>query len=140
MRPVTPCSPGRHGGSLPVLVLLALTAGQLQAAGSWIAEAPGLAVSLAGRETSSAALEPGDPPPEGATLTSVSWRYRVPSGRALEARLCHPAGCVTLTGGRGTTRALAGLPAEAPLTFRFSLPRGERPLRVGGLQVIVNHR
>lgn len=139
MRPVGSCIPGRRGW--PALgLLLALAAGELQAAGSWVAEAPGFPVSLAGRETASAALRPGGTPPEGAAITSVAWRYRVPPGRELKARLCHPAGCVALPAGRGTTRALAGLTADAPLAFRFSLPRGERPVRVGGLQVIVNHR
>ncbi|MFG6158697.1 flagellar protein FlhE [Halomonas sp. 1390] len=131
--------PSRRGW--PALALaLALAGGELQAAGSWVAEAPGLSVSLAGRDTASVALRAGGVPPEGEAITSITWRYRVPPGRDLNARLCHPAGCVVLPGMRGTTRALAGLAADTPLAFRFSLPRGARPVRVGGLQVIVNHR
>ena len=138
MRRVAPVAPGRRGWPALAL-LLALAAGELQAAGSWVAEAPGLRVSLAGRETASAVLRPGGTPPEG-EIISIAWRYRVPPGRDLKVRLCHPAGCVALPAMRGTTRALSGLTADAPLTFRFSLPRDERPVKVGGLQVIVNHR
>ncbi|MEQ6887171.1 flagellar protein FlhE [Halomonas sp. CS7] len=134
----TPCPAWRHWPA--VALLLALAAGELQAAGSWVAEAPALRVSVAGRDTASAALQPGGKQANGEAITSITWRYRLPPGRALNARLCHPSGCVALPAQRGTTRALAGQVAEAPLTFRFSLPRGERPVRVGGLQVIVNHR
>ena len=103
MRPVTPFIPGRRGWPALAL-LLALAAGELQAAGSWVAEAPGLAVSLAGRETASAARQAGGTPPEDATITSVAWRYRTPPGRDLRARLCHPAGCVTLPARRSPCR------------------------------------
>ncbi|SFT56600.1 flagellar protein FlhE [Halomonas saccharevitans] len=141
MRPSRRFAPRPDRRCWPALaLLLAVASTELQAAGSWIAEAPALRVSVIGRDTVSAALRPGGMTAEGEAITSITWRYRLPPGRALNARLCHPAGCVALPAMRGTTRALAGLPADAPLAFHFSLPRGEDPIRVGGLQVIVNHR
>lgn len=121
------------------LALFLLVTGAALADGSWVAEAPGVRVSLADRETASATLTPPGAVPPGARIQSVAWRYRLPPGAAVRARVCHPAGCRRLATPRGTTRALAGLDASVPLQFRFRLPPGETPLRVEGLQLIVNH-
>ncbi|WP_133481301.1 flagellar protein FlhE [Halomonas sp.] len=129
-----------------LLLLLALACGELQAAGSWVATAPPVRVSLTGRDTASDALRPstsqarGHVIPRGHVIQSIVWRYRHPPGSRVNVRLCHPAGCTPLANMRGTTRALAGSAADAPLEFRFSLPEGQRPVTVGGLQVIVNYR
>ncbi|MGM0536966.1 MAG: flagellar protein FlhE [Pseudomonadota bacterium] len=121
-------------------LLLALAVGELQAAGSWVAKAPMTRVSVAGRETASAPLRPVGEGAENRAIHSVAWRYRLPAGSDLKARLCHPGGCVPLPTQQGTTRALAGLAADVALEFRFSLPEGQAPVTIGDLQVIVNHR
>jgi hypothetical protein len=41
---------------------------------------------------------------------------------------------------RGSTQAFAGELAAAPLHFRFTLPAGKPPVRVHGMQVIVNYQ
>ncbi|SEL75638.1 flagellar protein FlhE [Halomonas daqiaonensis] len=130
----------KRNGWHALALLLALACGELQAAGSWIANAPATQVSLAGRETASEPLRPGGAQASNQAIHSVVWRYRLPRGSALNVRLCHPAGCIPLPTMHGTTHALAGLPADVPLEFRFSLAEGQRPVTVGELQVIVNHR
>lgn len=127
---------GRHALAL----LLALAVGELQAAGSWVANAPMTRVSVAGRETASAPLKPVGTGADHRAIHSVTWRYRLPPGSNLKARLCHPYGCVPLPTMQGSTRALAGLAADVALEFRFWLPEGHAPVTVGDLQVIVNHR
>ncbi|XKE45399.1 flagellar protein FlhE [Halomonas organivorans] len=117
---------------------LVLTAGTAQAAGSWVATAPPVRVAMADREAASAALVPGDG--TAGRIAEVRWRYRRPAGAAIRARLCHPGGCMLLPDQRGRSEALAGLAAEAPLRFRFSLAPGQAPITVQGLQVIVNYR
>lgn len=129
----------RSGRYAPGL-LLALACVELQAAGSWVATAPATRVSLTGREMASAQLRPSSVEARHRAIHSIVWHYRLPPGSTLNVRLCHPAGCVPLPTMRGTTRALAGLAADAALEFRFSLPEGQRPVTVGELQVIVNHR
>ncbi len=118
--------------------LLVLLAQGVQAAGSWVAEAPALRAAVVGRETASEALSP--PAGTEGRIREVRWRFETPSGQAWHGRLCHPAGCVALPARRGRSEALAGLPAEAPLRFRFSPITGQAPLVVEGLQVIVNYR
>ncbi|MDR5866894.1 flagellar protein FlhE [Halomonas koreensis] len=128
----------RRGAMAGAALLGWLLAAPASASGSWAAEAPGVRAAVAGRETPSRALTP-PPAAAGGRVVEVRWRYRVPAGAALRARLCHPAGCVTLPARRGRTRALAGLPAGEALRFRFA-PDGAGPVRVQGLQVIVNYR
>ncbi|MYL22162.1 flagellar FlhE, partial [Halobacillus litoralis] len=48
--------------------------------------------------------------------------------------------CTALTGMRGSTQAFAGERASESLHFRFTLPAGEPPVRVQGMQVIVNYQ
>ncbi len=125
---------------LAVAALCLLPAGVATAAGSWVAERPGPRVAMADRDTRSAALTPPGEVTAEARIASVGWRFRLPPGERLDARLCHPAACTPLAGPRGTTQALAGLSAAAPLEFRFRLREGGQAVRVTGLQVIVNHR
>ncbi|MDR5889006.1 MULTISPECIES: flagellar protein FlhE [Halomonas] len=106
------------------------------AAGSWVAEAPSVRAAIVGRETASEALTP--PAGTEGRIREVRWRFRTPPGQGGHARLCHPAGCVTLPAPRGRSTALAGLPAGEPLSFRFSPLPGQAPLAVERLQVIVN--
>ncbi|PXX96420.1 flagellar protein FlhE [Halomonas sp. LBP4] len=125
----------------PALALvMALTVGPALAAGSWVATAPGVRVALVEREVASATL----PPPaavSGGTIDSVGWRFRLPPGASVQARLCHAEGCMALGAAQGRSRALAGLPADAPLHFRFALaPVQRQAVAVQGLQVIVNYR
>ena len=121
-------------------LLVAVVFGDLQAAGSWVANAPETRVSLTGRETASDALRPVGMQASDKAIHSLTWRYRLVPGSNLSVRLCHPAGCVPLSAMRGTTHALEGLAADEALEFRFFLPEGQRPETVGDLQVIVNHR
>ncbi|WP_240454158.1 flagellar protein FlhE [Halomonas sp. NO4] len=128
------------GGML--LVVVGLWAATAVAAGSWVASAPAVTVAMAERTASSAPLiSPAVELAGGQRIGSVSWQYRTPAGAPVRAWLCHAEECVRLAGPRGQTRALAGRAAQGPLHFRFALaePR-QRPVRVEGLQVIVNHQ
>ncbi|WP_224106685.1 flagellar protein FlhE [Vreelandella aquamarina] len=115
--------------------------GAAQAAGSWSAQVPGMMVAMSDRESVS---QPATPPAEasigGGVIDRVHWRLDVPPGEGVNAWLCHPQQCVALSGMRGTVTALAGRQADAPLRFRFALRPGQRPVRVQGLQVIVNYQ
>ncbi|WP_346797089.1 flagellar protein FlhE [Halomonas sp. Bachu 37] len=113
----------------------------LAAPGSWTATAPGFMVAMSERTADSASMTPpaGMTEPES-RISGIQWRYRQPVGSQVKAWLCHPSRCVALTGMRGMTQALQGATAEAPLQFRFALPPGQRPVRVQGLQVIVNYQ
>ncbi|MCE8026700.1 flagellar protein FlhE [Billgrantia aerodenitrificans] len=128
-------------GQLCFLTLCVLWAGMAQAAGSWVATAPAVHVVMAERPAMSAALLP--PSPElahGQVMGRVVWQFQPPAGREVNAWLCHPGACIRLPGPRGQTEALAGVPADTPLNFQFSLQeRGQRAATLQGLQVIVNH-
>ncbi|WP_170214860.1 flagellar protein FlhE [Halomonas halmophila] len=110
------------------------------AAGSWVDRESRLHVSLSDRETVSAPLTSGGQAVVGGSIADVRWRFRLPPGRAIGVRLCHPERCVSVSGQRGMTGALAGLAADVPLRFRFAPKAGQTPLTVEGLQVIVNYR
>lgn len=126
---------------LCVLSVGVLWAGLAQASGSWVATAPAVQVVMAERPAVSAALLP--PSPElarGQVMGRVVWQFQPPAGNQVNAWLCHPGDCIRLHGPRGQTEALAGVPADTPLNFQFSLQdRGQRAVTLQGLQVIVNH-
>jgi flagellar protein FlhE len=131
----------RNGRWLLCLALGGLWPGLAQAAGSWVATAPAVLVAMADRPTSSALMKPPSPEfAQGQVMGRVGWQYQQPAGNEVDAWLCHPGGCIPLRGARGQTDALAGLPADAPLHFQFSLQdRRQRSATLQGLQVIVNH-
>ncbi len=90
------------------------------------------------------ALVPSASAPAGSQLTDVSWRYELAmDGPVPAAWLCAPSDCVALPMARGSTDALAGLPADTPLSLHLVLP-GEgmlkRPVRGGTAQVFVNYQ
>lgn len=130
---------GRPAGLLAAWwLVMAMVAAPVLAAGSWVASVPGVRVALAEREVASRSMVP--PQAADGTIDSVGWQYRLPPGGAVRARLCHVGGCITLGAGQGSSRALAGLPADTPLHFRFALAPGQRrAVAVQGLQVIVNY-
>lgn len=111
------------------------------AAGSWSAQVQGVMVAMSDRESRS---QPVVPPSEaliqGGVIDRIHWRLDVPPGSAVNAWLCHSEQCVALSGMRGTVTQLAGKRANEPLYFRFTLRPGQRPVRVQGLQVIVNYQ
>lgn len=126
---------------LLALLLTALTGSAQAATGSWSSQLPGLMVAMSDRASASERATP----PAGINLQSgqlerIQWRFQYPPGAHLNAWLCHPEQCVALTGMRGSTSALAGQSAEVPLYFRFALRPGQRPVRVQGLQMIVNYQ
>lgn len=136
----------RRDAALLALVMTLLTAalggvGSVAvAAGSWVATAPGVRVAMAEREVASAPLAA----PAGLVagrIETLTWRYRLAPGQAVRARLCHADGCLPLSGSRGSSQALAGLPGSTSLHFRFALAPGQgKATTVQGLQVIVNYR
>ncbi|MFY0989134.1 flagellar protein FlhE [Halomonas sp. C05BenzN] len=131
---------GRRCRAMAAAVVLALLPAAALAAGSWVASVPGVRVALAEREVVSSSLTSPGPVPDG-RVDTVAWQFRLPPGTSVRARLCHPGGCIPLGAGRGSSRALAGLPADTPLHFRFALEPGQRrAVAVQGLQVIVNYR
>lgn len=122
-------------------LLIGVTGNAQATAGSWSAHIPGLMVAMSDRASASQTASP----PAGANLQSgqlgrIQWQFQPPPGALLNAWLCHPEQCVALTGMRGSTTALAGQIANAPLHFRFALRPGQRPVRVQGLQMIVNYQ
>ena len=112
------------------------------AAGSWVANAPSVTVAVPGRVTSSEALSAANPSRlAGRQVSEVSWRFRLPSDRALRAWLCQGSECLSLTSTRGRRTAPMSWQAGSELHFRFLLPNGQRrAVKVEGLQVIVNYR
>lgn len=127
---------------LMVLVAVGgMWAGSAQAGGSWVATAPSLRVVMVDRTSSSAPLLP--PSPElahGQVMGRIGWQFQPSAGSEVNAWLCHPEDCVRLPGVRGQTEAMAGMPADTPLHFQFSLQdRRQRAATLRGLQVIVNH-
>lgn len=131
-------------GGLALTVLLALISPQIFAApGSWVSNADSVRLFTPGRAVASTTSTP----PElasGAHIRTLRWRFTVPSGAPrLAVWLCHPRRCISLSTPSGRSQGLAGLPADVPLTFRFRLPASSRPakpLRIEGLQVIVDYR
>lgn len=109
------------------------------AAGSWVATAPALRVSMAERESLSAPLLPPASVRAG-EIHSVIWRFEAPPGATLKGRLCQADDCVAVATMRGRSRALAGLPATRPLRFHFSLDQPQQQaVVVRGIQLIVNY-
>lgn len=127
---------------LSVLIALTVLIGNAQAAtGSWSSQLPGLMVAMSDRASASqTATAPKGANVQAGQLERIHWQFQHPPGAQLNAWLCHPEQCVALTGMRGSTTALAGRTANAPLHFRFSLSPGQRPVRVQGLQMIVNYQ
>ena len=121
---------------LPLILAMA----DLQAAGSWVAAAPPVRVGLADRETLSEPLGPVGSGADNGVIRTVKWRYRQPVGSELSVKLCHPQGCVPLPAMRGSSRAFEGLAADAAMQLHLSLARGQDPVSVKGIQVIVNYR
>ena len=122
-------------------LLAGLTASAQAATGSWSARVPGLMGAMSDRASASQNASP----PAAANLRTkllerIQWQFSHPPGALLNAWLCHPEQCVALTGMRGSTTALAGRTAGVPLHFRFALRPGQRPVRVQGLQMIVNYQ
>lgn len=124
-----------------VWLLLAGLPAAFAATGSWVVSVPGTMVAMSDRPGASQnAVPPASANAAGREIERVQWRFSPPAGKAVDAWLCHPQGCLALAQQRGTTRAFAGYRADVPLHFRFRLPSGQRPFRVTGLQVIVNYQ
>mgnify|MGYP000494550183 CR=1 FL=1 len=125
-------------GLLAIILPVANTAA---ASGSWVAAVPGMLVTMSDRpSTSEYAVPPRGAPVQAGTVSRVQWRFRHPPGHSLHAWLCQSGDCTALTGMRGSTQAFAGSQARNPLYFRFTLAAGQKPVRVHGMQVIVNYQ
>lgn len=128
-------------GAVFALILFTQVGSVSAAPGSWSRQVPSVMVAMSDRPSNSQPVAA----PEGvqvanALIDRVNWRYEVPPHTPVQAWLCHPEKCAPLFGMRGSTMALAGLYADAPLYFRFALTPGQRPVRVQGLHVIVNYQ
>lgn len=127
--------------AVTAIVAMALASAAQAASGSWSSQLPSVMVAMSDRVSSSTPIvAPGAAQVENAVIERIQWRYEAPPGSPVNAWLCHPEQCVLLNGMRGSTTALAGRKAGAPLFFRFALMPGQRPVRVQGLQVIVNYQ
>lgn len=131
---------GRCVGVAALGVLMAASA--IEAApGSWVGEAPAVRLFTPERWVESRHLAP-PAMAAGATIRRLRWRFTLPPGQPRPAAwLCHPQRCMPLPAAQGHSEALAGLSADRPLTFRFRLPaspRPSQPLRIEGLQAIVD--
>lgn len=130
-----------HYKLLWAVILSILVSNAYAAPGSWSTQIPGVMVAMSDRASASQdATPPSVANVQGALLGRVQWQFQLPAGEQLNAWLCHPEQCVALTSMRGSTTALAGRTAAAPLHFRFALRPGQRPVRVQGLQMIVNYQ
>ncbi|MBT2774522.1 flagellar protein FlhE [Halomonas sp. ISL-60] len=123
-------------------LLTGFTESAQAAPGSWSSQISGLMVAMSDRASAS---QDAIPPASANNLQSgrlgrIHWQFQHPPGALLNAWLCHPEQCVALTGMRGSTTALEGRTADEPLHFRFALRPGQRPVRVQGLQLIVNYQ
>lgn len=127
--------------AVTAIVTMALASAAQAVSGSWSSQLPSVMVAMSDRVSSSTPIvAPGAAQVENAVIERIQWRYEAPPGSPVNAWLCHPEQCVLLNEMRGSTTALAGKKADAPLFFRFALMPGQRPVRVQGLQVIVNYQ
>lgn len=123
------------------VLLIAQLGNAYAATGSWSTQVPGLMVAMSDRASASQEVAPpAAANVQAAQIERIQWQFQHSPGALLNAWLCHPEQCVALTGMRGSTSALAGRTADAPLHFRFALRPGQRPVRVQGLQMIVNYQ
>lgn len=125
-----------------LVMMMSFSVSDAQAAtGSWSTQVPGLMVAMSDRSVASQnAVPPSAVNTHQRRLGRVQWQFQHPPGALLNAWLCHPDKCVALSVMRGSTVALAGQAADEPLHFRFILRPGQRPIRVQGLQLIVNYQ
>lgn len=132
----------RRSWVIVAVCIAAMGGSGVQAApGSWSTQVPSVLVAMSDRMSSSRPIEPpATAHVENAVINRIQWRFESPATASINAWLCHPEQCVELNSMRGTTTALAGKHADAPLFFRFALTPGQRPVRVQGLQVIVNYQ
>ncbi|MYL24661.1 flagellar FlhE [Halomonas alkaliantarctica] len=131
----------KRWASLLVLFAALFVGNVAVASGSWVAEVPGMMVAMSDRQsTSRRAAPPPGAPVQGGEINRIQWRYQHPPGQPVNAWLCQAERCTALTGMRGSTQAFAGERASESLHFRFTLPAGEPPVRVQGMQVIVNYQ
>ncbi|GHC33526.1 hypothetical protein GCM10010082_30290 [Kushneria pakistanensis] len=130
---------------LMITIVLVLSPAQADASAGGAIPAQGSVPDMAqkGREYR-VALIPADTAPADGVLTELSWHYELTPGAVMPAAwLCTPSVCESLSMARGSTDALAGLPANTPLSLHFVLP-GEgmlkRPVQGGAAQVFINYR
>ncbi|BCB06230.1 flagellar biosynthesis protein FlhE [Vreelandella venusta] len=138
---VATCKADRLLKSVLMVALSVIAMGVYAATGSWSSEVPSVLVAMSDRAVSSQPIQPpAGAPVENAAIERIHWRFQMPVNAPVNAWLCHPEQCVPLTAMRGSTTALAGKSVNGPLYLRFALTPGQRPVRVQGLQVIVNYQ
>ncbi len=98
-----------------------------------------------GSVKSSAPMRPVTAPPAGALVTSISWRIDterpLPAGAMLA--VCLPVKCVYLDGLSGRSDALAGAPANNPLTLLVKVDGSGAfypQILLTRYQILVNYR
>lgn len=138
---VATCKADRLLKSVLMVALSVIAMRVYAATGSWSSEVPSVLVAMSDRAVSSQPIQPpAGAPVENAAIERIHWRFQMPANAPVNAWLCHPEQCVPLTAMRGSTTALAGKSVNGPLYLRFALTPGQRPVRVQGLQVIVNYQ
>ncbi|MGV2931422.1 flagellar protein FlhE [Vreelandella venusta] len=138
---VATCKADRLLKSVLMVALSVIAMRVYAATGSWSSEVPSVLVAMSERAVSSQPIQPpAGAPVENAAIERIHWRFQMPVNAPVNAWLCHPEQCVSLTAMRGSTTALAGKSVNGPLYLRFALTPGQRPVRVQGLQVIVNYQ
>ncbi|WP_413728532.1 flagellar protein FlhE [Sodalis sp. RH19] len=115
------------------------------AQGGWQGTGQMLVLSQRGSAKSSPPMRPFAPLPAGVRVTSINWR--IETGRPLPSQvvlaLCMPGKCVYLDGLAGRSDAMAGQPADNPVTLLIQVAgRGviNQPLIVNRYQVLVNYQ
>ncbi|MEA9392611.1 flagellar protein FlhE [Acerihabitans sp. TG2] len=112
--------------------------------GGWEAMGHMLRVSRRGSIITSEPMRPADALTSGAQVTSIIWRIEnqqpLPPGASMA--ICLSGKCVVLHGLAGRSDALAGLPADNPLTLQINVNgRGAiyPPILLTRYQVLVNY-
>ncbi len=122
------------------LLACALPALALATPGSWSTAVGDVVIGGSGQDYPSV---PMLAPRTGSTarLVRVQWSYRLPPGRRVDASLCAGRRCIALAQPRGQSTALAGIPTDQPLQFRFRLRAGDAlPVRVRQVRLVVDYR
>jgi len=116
-----------------------------QADGGWEAKGVMLSVGQRGSVKSSEPLRPIHPLTSGARVTSVIWRIEnqqpLPPGAMMA--ICLSGQCVKLDGLAGRSDALAGVPADNPLTLQVKVNGSgalNPPILLTGYQILINYR
>ncbi len=102
---VATCKADRLLKSVLMVALSVIAMRVYAATGSWSSEVPSVLVAMSERAVSSQPIQPpAGAPVENAAIERIHWRFQMPVNAPVNAWLCHPEQCVSLTAMRGQPR------------------------------------